>query len=95
VLLLILSLLPPSYIVALIRELVNILFFTYFTTLQSNPITQLLFNIDIDVDINIIRERSAFSSQISSRELLTHLAISSIPYHERIEIQNNLQNKDK
>ena len=91
----ILSLLPPSYIVVLIRELVNILFFTYSTTLQSNPIAQLPSNIDMDVDINIIRERSTFSSQISSRESSTHLAILSIPYHERIEIQNNLPNKDK
>ena len=50
---------------------------------------------DIDVNINILREKSAFSSQVSSRKSLTHSVASSTPYHKRIEIQNNLLNKDE
>ena len=72
-----------------IRELANTLFSTSFTTLQSNPMAQLPSNMDI------IRGRSASSSQISSRESLTHSAASSTPYHERMEIQNNLLNEDE
>jgi len=50
---------------------------------------------DIDIDIDMIRRRSTSSSQISSKELLTYSVVSSIPYHKRIEIQNNLLNEDK
>ena len=81
--------------VAPIRELVNTLFSTSFTTLQSNPMAQLPSNMNMDVDIDIIRGRSASSSQISSIKSLTHSAASSTPYHKRMEIYNNLLNKDK
>ena len=56
---------------------------------------QILSNIDMDVNINILRKRSASSNQVSSRKLLTHSAISSTSYHKKIEIQNNLLNKDE
>jgi len=69
-----------------IRELVNILFSTSFTALQPIPIAQLLSNIDMNMDIDMIREISAFSSQISFKESSTHSAILSTLYHERIEI---------
>jgi len=49
---------------------------------------------DMDVDTDIIRGISASSSKFSSRESSTHSTASSIPYHERMEIQNNLLNKD-
>ena len=52
-------------------------------------------NMDIDIDINMIRGRSTSSSQISFRESSTYSAASSIPYHKRIEIQNNLLNEDE
>jgi len=45
---------------------------------------------DIEIATNIIRERSAFSSRISSRDSSTHSLTSLCPYYERIEIQNNL-----
>jgi len=77
-----------------IRELVNILFSTSSTALQPSPMAQLSFTIDIDVDNNIIRIRSAFSSKFSSRELSTYSTTSFIPYHKRMEIQNNLLNKN-
>jgi len=81
--------------VAPIRELANTLFSTSFTTLQSNPMAQLPSNMDMDVNIDIIRGRSASSSQISFGESLTHSAALSTPYHKRMKIQNNLLNKDK
>ena len=56
---------------------------------------QILSNIDMDVNINILRKRSASSNQVSSRKLLTHSAASSTSYHKKIEIQNNLLNKDE
>ena len=81
-----LSFLPLSYIVVLIRELANILFSTLASTLEFFQIAQLLSNIDIDINNNIIRERSAFSSRISSRESSTYSIALLSPYYERIEI---------
>jgi len=80
--------------VALIRELVNTLLSTLLTTLQPSPMAQLPSTIDIDVNNNIIKGRSASSSKFSSREPSTYSVISSIPYHERMEIQNNLLSED-
>jgi len=48
----------------------------------------------MDIDIDIIKGRSASSSRISSRESLTHLDMSTSLYYERMEMQNNLLDKD-
>ena len=50
---------------------------------------------DINVDNNILKGRSALSSHISSRESYIYLAVSSLPYYERMEIQNKNLNKNK
>jgi len=50
---------------------------------------------DMDINVDIIRERSTSFSQISFKEPLIHSASSSIPYCKRIKIQNNLLNEDK
>jgi len=50
----------------------------------------LISNMDIDIDSDIIRGRSASSSRISSRESLTHSNALSIPYHKRMKALNNL-----
>ena len=50
----------------------------------------LISNMDMDIDSDIIRGRSAFSSRISSRECSTHSNASSIPYHKRMKALNNL-----
>ena len=76
-------------------ELVNILFSTTFTAIQPKLITHLPSNMDTDVNINMIRRRSTFFGQISSRGLPTHLVASLVLYHERMDIQNNLLNEDK
>ena len=49
---------------------------------------------DIDVNVDIIKERFAFFSRIGSRELSIDSKASSIAYHKRIEIMNNLLNED-
>jgi len=73
------------------RELANTLFTTTFTTIQSKLIAYLPSNINI----NMIRRRSTFSSQINFRKSSTHSTVSLTPYYERLEIQNNLLNEDK
>ena len=80
--------------VASIRELANKLFFTSAINLQSFQMTQFPSNMDMDININIIRERSTSSSKISSKELSTHSTASSTLYHQRIEIQNNFLDED-
>jgi len=44
----------------------------------------------MDIDSNSVRERSNFPSKESSRSASVTLNISSIPYHKRIEINNDL-----
>ena len=51
-----------------IRELVNIHFSALDTSSKPFTIANLLSYIDIDIDIDIIRERSAFSSKMNLRE---------------------------
>lgn len=77
------------------RELAYILFPITFTTIQPKLMAHLPSNTDIDIDINMIRGRSTSSSQISFKESSTQSAASSIPYHKRIEIQNNLLNENE
>ena len=79
--------LPPSCMVASIRELVNILFpsiisdFLFISSIKNSS--------NIDMKIDTPRGRSVSSSVNSSRELSTHLSVSSISYHKRMEIQSN------
>ena len=72
--------------VAFIRELANTLFSTSAITLQHFQIAQLLSDMDININIDIIRGRSTFSSRISSRVSLTYSIISLFLYYERIEM---------
>ena len=44
----------------------------------------------MNVDYNIIRERSAFSSKANSRDSLVFSSTSSIPYHQYMKMNNNL-----
>ena len=81
-----LSLVPPSCMVAPNRELANTLFPFDASTL-FNPMVQN--NINMDMDINTPRGRSAIPSANNSRELLAHSSVSSIPYVKRMEAQSN------
>ena len=78
-----LSLVPPSCMVAPNRELANTLF-PFDTSTLFNPMVQN--NINMDMDIDTPRGRSAIHN---SRELLAHSSVSSIPYVERMETQSN------
>jgi len=82
-----LSLLPPSYMAAPIREVVNILISSTTKETTLNPIVHNISN--IDMDINTLRRRSASSSMNSSKVSSVYLTVSSILYHERMEIQSN------
>ncbi|KAL9712961.1 hypothetical protein Ac2012v2_004202 [Leucoagaricus gongylophorus] len=68
------------------RELANTLF-PFDTSTLFNPMVQN--NINMDMDIDTPRGRSAIPSANNSRELLAHSSVSSIPYVERMETQSN------
>ena len=89
-----LSLILPSCIVVPIRKLVNIQTLT--SALNTKPI-QMAFipaNVMMDVDNNFIRGRSNSPSKVSSRNTLVLLTVSSISYHERMEIKNDPPDED-
>ena len=51
---------------------------------------QLPSNMDININCDIIRERSALSSKASSRNSSVFSSTSFAPYYEYIELNNNL-----
>ena len=77
-----------------IREVVNIFFFNL--ALSSTPflMANLSSNMDIDINYNIIREKSASSSKTSSRASSVLSNILSALYYKQIDINNNLSDKD-
>ena len=77
--------------VAPIRDLANTLNPAASKETTINPMVQ--DNSNMDMDINTPRERSASSSTNSSRSV--HSNLSSIPYHERMEIQSKKLTWDK
>lgn len=77
------SLLPPSYMEVPNRNLVNTYFSLDLSILSNLAIHN---NINIDVEIDILRGWSTVSSTNNFRELSVYLNISSIPYIERMEI---------
>ena len=76
-----LSLLLPSYTIVLIRELANISCSLVTKALLTKPITSISINMNIDIDNDILRERSKFPLSNSSRDLSTFLQASSVPYY--------------
>ena len=84
-----LSLLSPSYMVVLIRGLVNTSLSTSTKALSTNLMAQIPANMNMNIDINIPRGRSALHFSKSSRESSIHSNVSSVSYHTRMEIQSN------
>jgi len=80
--------------VAPIKELVNIYIFTSATVSQPSKMARIPSNMKIDINIDIIRERSNSSSKFSSRESSTHSDTSTTSYYKKMEIQNNILDKD-
>jgi len=76
----------------LIRELANKQLFTSIISSKLSNIAHLPSTTDMDVD-NITRGRSTSSSKMSSKSASVVSDASSIPYHFRMEINNNLPDK--
>ena len=83
------SLLLPSCMVVPIRELVNILFSSTIKHLLFILIVQNSSNIDININLDIFRGRSVFSSNNSLKESSMHSNASFVPYYKRMEIQSD------
>ena len=75
-----LFLLPPSYMVMPIRELVNKTLSTTTKALSSNTLYQMSSNIKMDINMNIMRERLLFLSNNCFRESSILSKASLVPY---------------
>ena len=73
-----------------IREVVNIHFSNSASGTTHFSMAQLPSNMDMDVDYDIIRGRSTSSSKANSRNSLVSSSTSSIPYHQCMEMNNDL-----
>ena len=91
---LLLSLLPLSCTVVFIRELANIQFSNSLASTTYFSIAQIPSNIDMNVNYNSIREKSALSSKASLRNLSISSSTLLVLYYKYIEINNNLLNFD-
>ena len=91
---LLLSLLLLSCIVVPIKELANIHFSSSAFSSKPFQMANLPFYMDIDIDCNCVRRKSASSSKIDLREALILSNALSTLYHERIEMNNNLPDED-
>ena len=76
------------------RELVNTLFSSSITAFQTSQMAHIPSTMDIDIDSDIVRGRSAFSSRISSRESSILSKASSMTYYECLEVMNTLMSED-
>ena len=81
-----LSFIPPSCMVMPNREIANINLSSY-NSAMSNSMEVNAISEDINMDEP--RGRSLLSSPNTSREMSAHSDLSSIPYVDRIEAQNN------
>ena len=80
-----LSLIPPSCMVASKRKVVNITSQTHISTISNSNNSKA---VSEDINMKTLRGRSPNSSINNFRKSLTHSNISSILYHIRIEIQS-------
>ena len=72
-----------------IRELVNTTLSTTTKALSTNQLAQIPASMDIDINVDIPRGRSAFPDSNCTRESSILSNMSSVPYHKRMEIQSN------
>jgi len=77
------------FIVVLIKELANIRPSTTTKALFTNQLAQISVSINININTYILREKSKSSISNRTKESSILSNMSSIPYHEKIEIQNN------
>ena len=76
-----------------IRDLVNIQFPTSILSYLTSQIFSSNMKMDVSID-SILREKSNLPSKSNSRSSLVFSNISSISYHEWMEINNNKPEKD-
>ena len=88
-----LSLLPPSYMVVFLREVANTLNPSTTKEIIVNTIVHNISN--IDMNMNTPRRRSPLSSINYSRAASACLNTSSISYYKRMEIQSKKLSWDK
>ena len=69
-------------------------FITSTTQMAWFPALDLAIDVDGVNNSNNVRGRSPFSSKVTSRSPSVSLSISSISYHERIVINNDLPDKE-
>jgi len=74
-------------------ELANIHIFTSTFNSKLSQMDRTPANVAIDINSDIIRRRTNSSSSTSSRSALIISKVSSIPYHKRMEINNDLSDK--
>lgn len=68
------------------RKLANTLFSSVTSIASSSIIHN---NMNININMDTLRDRSIHSSTDNSRELSAYLSISSVSYIEKIEAQSN------
>ena len=90
-----LSLLPPSCIVASMKEVANKQFSLFSAISHYSTMSQVPSNMEMDVVSNsIVWERSNLFSKASSRSPLVFSSTSSVFYYECIEVDNNKPEED-
>jgi len=96
-----LSLIPPSYIVVPNRNLRNIQFFT--SAIPSTILQMACLPVESVIDINVnkyvnnyddVREKSPSPNSINSRSASVFSKAFTISYYKRIEIQNDFLNEE-
>ena len=86
-----LSFLPPSCMVAPVREVANKQFSNSSANTFHSTMAHFPSNMDMDVNCdNIIRGRSALPSKANSRSSSIFSSTSSAPYYECMELNNNI-----
>jgi len=76
--------------VAPVREVANKHFLFSSAITSNSTMAQIPSNTDMDVDIDMIRGRSALPSRANLRSSSISLSTSSIPYHQCMELNNDL-----
>ena len=74
---------------ALIGIIVNKSFISSFKAFLSHKLTPLLANMDTDINMAALRERSLSHQGHNLREFSVFLTTSSVLYHKRIKYQNS------
>jgi len=74
--------------VASIREIMNKHFLSSSAITSNSTMTQIPSNMDIDIDM--IREKPTLTSRASSRSSSISSNTLSIPYHQHMELNNDL-----